>query len=176
MEGAVHSSVYWVTGIDFPVVRGRASLQYPQGPTGATSSTTSRTFSAPSRTSPPLPTCILLTAPSPRSTSPLPFNNTAFDTAFVQSFLTVVRALDPNAKFAPTITPQWDTWSAGHAEMLFNKTEADAPDVRAITTADALLERCRWVPLLLGCVGVVLTRRFGCIHSFWESVSALTGQ
>ncbi|KAJ7476599.1 hypothetical protein FB451DRAFT_1338835 [Mycena latifolia] len=45
-------------------------------------------------------------------------------------------------------------WGSGGAEMLFDKTEADVPDVRLVRTSDALLERC----------------------AFWNSVSILTAR
>ncbi|KAL0578550.1 hypothetical protein V5O48_003451 [Marasmius crinis-equi] len=83
------------------------------------------------------------------------FNNTDFQKAFSESFLAFVISLDPNAKFDPSdITPEWSEFSDGQSEMLFNKTSANAPDVREITADQALLERC----------------------SFWESVGELTGQ
>ncbi|KAJ7920201.1 Alpha/Beta hydrolase protein, partial [Mycena leptocephala] len=83
------------------------------------------------------------------------FNNTAFIDAFAQSFTSFAISLNPNVKISPmTITPTWKKWSAAQAEMLFNKTVADAPDVRPIRTSDKLLERCE----------------------FWNSVGGLTGQ
>ncbi|KAJ7455064.1 Alpha/Beta hydrolase protein [Mycena latifolia] len=81
------------------------------------------------------------------------FNNTAFINAFAQSFISFAISLDPNIKVDPTtITPPWRKWSSGHMEMLFNKTDADVPDVRPVRTSDALLERC----------------------AFWNSVGELT--
>ncbi|KAK7017378.1 carboxylic ester hydrolase, partial [Favolaschia claudopus] len=71
------------------------------------------------------------------------YNNTAFIDAFSQSFTSFAISLDPNVKVTQTITPRWNRWSAGHTEMLFNKTESDVPDVRSLKTDDALLERCR---------------------------------
>lgn len=53
-------------------------------------------------------------------------------------------SLDPNVKSASTITPRWEVW-AGEVEMLFNKTEAGAPDIRPVKTSSALLERCKLV-------------------------------
>ncbi|KAJ7703523.1 Alpha/Beta hydrolase protein [Mycena rosella] len=83
------------------------------------------------------------------------FNNTDFVNAFAQSFTSFAISLDPNIKVDPTnITPKWRTWSVGNTEMLFNKTDADVPDVRPIQTDDALLQRCE----------------------FWNSVGGLTGQ
>ncbi|KAJ7589890.1 Alpha/Beta hydrolase protein [Mycena floridula] len=84
-----------------------------------------------------------------------PYNNTAFDKAFPESFLTFVRSLDLNKKFDVNIIPQWSAWDeSGKVEMLFNKTETGAPDIRPITTSNALLNRC----------------------NFWESVSVRTAQ
>ncbi|KAJ7589883.1 Alpha/Beta hydrolase protein [Mycena floridula] len=83
-----------------------------------------------------------------------PYNNTAFDKAFPESFLTFVQSLNLNTKFDVNIIPQWKTWKSGNAEMLFNETEAGVPDIRPITTSNALLNRC----------------------DFWESVSARTAQ
>ncbi|KAJ7462907.1 hypothetical protein FB451DRAFT_1562362 [Mycena latifolia] len=52
-------------------------------------------------------------------------------------------SLDPNIQVdSTTITPPWRKWSFGQTEMLFNKTDADVPDVRPVRTSDALLERC----------------------------------
>jgi hypothetical protein len=74
------------------------------------------------------------------------FNNTAFIDAFAQSFTSFAISLNPNVKISPmTITPTWKKWSAAQTEMLFNKTVADAPDVRPIRTSDKLLERCECV-------------------------------
>jgi len=83
-----------------------------------------------------------------------PFNNSAFINSFSESFLNFIMAHDPNVKKDPTnITPKWGSWD-GSVEMLFNKTEAGAPDIRAIATSRALLSRC----------------------DFWESVSGVSPQ
>ncbi|KAJ6526943.1 alpha beta-hydrolase [Mycena vulgaris] len=88
-------------------------------------------------------------------TSTPPFNNAAFINAFAQSFISFAISLDPNAKVDPaSITPKWDQFDFGNTEMLFNETDTGAPDVRAIKTSSALLERCL----------------------FWESVSGFTAQ
>lgn len=51
--------------------------------------------------------------------------------------------LDPGKKIqSQTITPGWKPWK-GNFEILFNRTEAGVPDVRAVRTDPALLERCR---------------------------------
>ncbi|KAJ7574029.1 Alpha/Beta hydrolase protein [Mycena floridula] len=93
--------------------------------------------------------------PSHNSNGVPPYNNSAFDKAFPQSFLTFARKMNLNDKFDVNIIPSWSTWSkSGKFEMLFNKTDAGVPDIRAITTSNALLDRC----------------------DFWESVSARTAQ
>ncbi|KAF7338706.1 COesterase domain-containing protein [Mycena sanguinolenta] len=73
-----------------------------------------------------------------------PFNNIAFIDAFAQSFTSFIINQDPNIKVDPTtITPQWNTFDILHTEMLFNKTaDTNEPVVHAITTSNALLERC----------------------------------
>ncbi|KAF7375411.1 Carboxylic ester hydrolase [Mycena sanguinolenta] len=83
-----------------------------------------------------------------------PFNNTDFINAFAQIFTSFIVNLDPNDKLAPTISPKWDQHSEGNTEMLFNKTENNQPDIRAIETSLELLERC----------------------AFWDSVGPLIGQ
>jgi acetylcholinesterase len=40
------------------------------------------------------------------------------------------------------ITPPWNPWSDGSAEMIFNKTSAGVPDVYTSQTDIHLLERC----------------------------------
>ncbi|TDL22022.1 cephalosporin esterase [Rickenella mellea] len=83
------------------------------------------------------------------------FNNTAFITSFSQSFLAIVKSSNPNTTPDPTnITPQWNLWSSGNTEMLFNRTTALQPDIRPITTDAGLLSRC----------------------SLWENLSAFTPQ
>ncbi|KAF5379722.1 hypothetical protein D9615_005696 [Tricholomella constricta] len=83
-----------------------------------------------------------------------PFNNPAFVKAFSQSFMDFAMALNPNVKSdTSSITPRWGLW-AGDNEMLFNRTEGGLPDIRAIKTSRALLERC----------------------DFWQSVGALSAQ
>jgi len=88
-------------------------------------------------------------------TSTPPFNNTQFLAAFRGAFMSFIVSQNPNDKISPTITPSWDVYSLKNkTEMLFNQTIDDLPDVHTDITDDGLLERC----------------------SFWESVSALTGQ
>ncbi|KAJ7275934.1 alpha beta-hydrolase [Mycena rebaudengoi] len=86
------------------------------------------------------------------------FNNTQFIDAFAQSFTAFAISLDPNVKIDPgSITPRWDQYKSdsdgGRTEMVFNKTEGDIPDVRAVKTERKVLERCE----------------------FWTSVGGLTG-
>ncbi|KAL0945392.1 hypothetical protein HGRIS_000886 [Hohenbuehelia grisea] len=91
----------------------------------------------------------------PSTNGPPSFNNAAFDTAFSQLFLDFAKNFNPNVKSSPTITPKWNLWTVSqHAEMLFNRTEAGAPDIRAILSSQAQLSRCQ----------------------FWASVSANTAQ
>ncbi|KAF8058216.1 Alpha/Beta hydrolase protein [Lyophyllum atratum] len=72
-----------------------------------------------------------------------PFPNPDFVKAFSQSFMNFAMALNPNVKSdTSNITPKWGLW-AGETEMLFNRTEGGLPDIRAIKTSDALLERCK---------------------------------
>jgi hypothetical protein len=59
------------------------------------------------------------------------FNNTAFQKACQQAFLSTMIFLNPDDHINPTdITPYWPSWSQGHAEMLFNKTDDDKPVVQ----------------------------------------------
>ena len=72
-------------------------------------------------------------------------NITTFGESFSESFLNFVLRLNPNIKWDPSdITPTWELWN-GNTEMLFNVTEAGDPDIRAVKTSSALLERCEWV-------------------------------
>ncbi|KAF8177596.1 Alpha/Beta hydrolase protein [Pholiota molesta] len=85
---------------------------------------------------------------------PVLFPNPDFDKAFPEAFLNFALSLDPNVKWDPSnVTPPWAAWG-GENEMLFNETAAGAPDIRAVTTAKDLLQRCE----------------------FWESVAAQTAQ
>jgi len=89
----------------------------------------------------------------PESANALENINT-FGTSFSESFLNFVMTLDPNLKWnSSNITPLWGLWM-GATEMLFNVTEAGAPDIHSVTTSSMLLKRC----------------------DFWESVSALSAQ
>jgi hypothetical protein len=60
--------------------------------------------------------------------------------------MNVVLFLDPNIKFDPTnLTPTWNRWSLGQAEMRFNKTSTNESDIQAVSTDSGLLERCAYV-------------------------------
>ena len=69
-------------------------------------------------------------------------NITTFGKSFSESFLNFVLTLNPTLKWDPSdITPTWEFWN-GVTEMLFNVTEAGAPDIRSVKTSSALLKRC----------------------------------
>ncbi|TFK35569.1 Alpha/Beta hydrolase protein [Crucibulum laeve] len=93
--------------------------------------------------------------PSQSASGVPPFNNTAFDKSFPESFLNFAMSLNPNVKWDPTgdVTPLWNTWN-GQNEMLFNRSDTNAAVIHPITTSEALLQRC----------------------NFWQSVTALTSQ
>ncbi|KAL4255105.1 AB hydrolase superfamily protein, partial [Pleurotus pulmonarius] len=83
------------------------------------------------------------------------FNNPAFITSFSGAFLDFATSMDPNRKIdSGNTTPLWLWHLIGHSEMLFNRTVDGQPDIRAIATSGALLQRC----------------------AFWESVGHLTAQ
>ncbi|KAH7888188.1 Alpha/Beta hydrolase protein [Phlebopus sp. FC_14] len=84
-----------------------------------------------------------------------PYQNQDFITAFSNGFMALAVAMDPNARLNDgDITPAWDTWGSEYAEMVFNKTVSDVPDIYAHPTDSALLDRCR----------------------YWRSVTAWTAQ
>ncbi|KAJ3905868.1 Alpha/Beta hydrolase protein [Lentinula edodes] len=83
-----------------------------------------------------------------------PFNNSDFLAAFQGGFMSFVVSQDPNEKIAQTITPVWDLYSKNNIEMVFNKTIDNQTDVHVDSTANALLERCK----------------------FWNDLGKLTGQ
>jgi hypothetical protein len=70
-------------------------------------------------------------------------NITTFGKFFSESFLNFALTLNTTSKWDPSdITPaNWELWN-GVNEMLFNVTEAGAPDIRPVRTSSALLERC----------------------------------
>ena len=73
-----------------------------------------------------------------------PFNNTAFQASFAGAFMGFAKSLDPNVHTVPqVITPKWNLFASGHTEMLFNKTDANQPNIHSITTDPALLKRCQ---------------------------------
>ncbi|KAF9000842.1 hypothetical protein BDQ17DRAFT_1245087 [Cyathus striatus] len=70
------------------------------------------------------------------------FNNSAFDTAFPDSFIDFAMTLNPNLKHNPAdVKPLWSTWGNENTEMLFNKTDSNLPVIHTVTTS-ALLRRC----------------------------------
>lgn len=75
------------------------------------------------------------------------FDNAQFYASFAGGFLGVVRSFDPNIHppVPNIITPHWNTFSSGHTEMLFNKTEDTQVDIRPVKTDRALLQRCEYV-------------------------------
>ncbi|EPS94949.1 hypothetical protein FOMPIDRAFT_1169187 [Fomitopsis schrenkii] len=73
---------------------------------------------------------------------PPAYDNSQFITAFSQSFLSIVRSLDPNVKFYADLKPEWSVWQNGTTEMLFNVTSTGEAVVRTTTTDPSLLERC----------------------------------
>lgn len=115
--------------------------------------------------------------PSRQNANGVPaYNNTQFDTTFTDSLLNFARFLNPNNRGDPdNIAPLWDTWSDGKVEMLFNKTEANLPIVKTITTSQALLDRCMYVftHYLLPATNLFNWRP---AFRFWDSVSVDTAQ
>ncbi|KAF5345008.1 hypothetical protein D9757_013981 [Collybiopsis confluens] len=70
------------------------------------------------------------------------FNNPDFLAAFQGGFLAFVVSQDPNDKIVPTLTPQWNLYSDGNTEVVFNKTAGGLPNLFLSTTDSGLLERC----------------------------------
>jgi hypothetical protein len=69
-------------------------------------------------------------------------NITTFIKSMSESFLNFALTLNTTLKWDPSdITPNWEMWN-GVNEMLFNVTEAGAPDIRPVRTSRALLKRC----------------------------------
>jgi len=84
-----------------------------------------------------------------------PYDNPAFVASYVQSYMSFARFWDVNEKFdSINITPNWEPYSNGSTEMLFNHTEEGVPVIQPITTDGWLVERC----------------------SFWHSVAESIGQ
>lgn len=82
-----------------------------------------------------------------KSRGPIPYPNLDFIRAFSQSFLAVVRSLDPNAKYdSANITPRWPSWRVvelgSHTEMRFDKI-GDVPLVENVLSDKGVLSRCR---------------------------------
>lgn len=71
------------------------------------------------------------------------FSDPHFDASFAGAFTGFAKFGDPNVHPVPeVITPKWEVFKRNHTEMLFNQTENSQPDIRAIETDPALLERC----------------------------------
>lgn len=70
-----------------------------------------------------------------------PNDITTFGKSFSESFLNFAITLNPSSADSSDVTPPWGLWMGG-TEMLFNVTEAGAPDIHSVTTSDALLKRC----------------------------------
>jgi len=84
-----------------------------------------------------------------------PYNNTAFDASYVESYMSFARFFDVNQKFdSIDITPYWEPYATGNTEMLFNHTESGVPVVQPFNTDQGLVDRC----------------------AFWHNVSELIGQ
>ena len=70
-------------------------------------------------------------------------NITTFGKSFSESFLNFVLTLNTTLKWelSDVTPPTWELWN-GINEMLFNVTDAGAPDIHMVRTSSALLERC----------------------------------
>ena len=74
---------------------------------------------------------------------PPTFPNSVFIASFAGSFLSFAKFGDPSAhQIQGSITPQWKPFKDNNTEMLFNRTEDSQPDIKAINSDEALLERC----------------------------------
>jgi hypothetical protein len=63
--------------------------------------------------------------------------------------MTFAVSLDPNDKInSSSVLPQWDQWTDSHTELVFNVTETGQTNLSTITTDEAVLDRCRYEPLL----------------------------
>ena len=70
-------------------------------------------------------------------------SNPQFDASFAGAITGFAKSGDPNVHPVPqVITPLWRQFKGGNTEMLFNRTEDFKPDIRAVATDSALLERC----------------------------------
>ncbi|KAJ8594571.1 alpha/beta-hydrolase [Rhizopogon salebrosus TDB-379] len=71
------------------------------------------------------------------------YKNPQFITSFSNSFMAMAMYGTPQHRYnSRDITPPWNPWSDGSAEMIFNKTSAGVPDVYTSQTDIHLLERC----------------------------------
>ncbi|KZV68666.1 alpha/beta-hydrolase [Peniophora sp. CONT] len=74
---------------------------------------------------------------------PQSFPNPEFQQAFSSAFLSTAMSLRPSMTLNATGPDEaWPAWVNGHTEMLFNKTEGNAPDLRVFETDPTLLRRC----------------------------------
>ncbi|KAI0782412.1 cephalosporin esterase [Irpex lacteus] len=75
--------------------------------------------------------------------NPPAFPNPQFDASFAGAITGFAKSGDPNVHPVPeVITPRWRQFKGANTEMLFNRTEDFQPDIRAVTTDTALLQRC----------------------------------
>ncbi|KAI0094265.1 cephalosporin esterase [Irpex rosettiformis] len=82
------------------------------------------------------------------------FSNPEFTASFAGAIAGFAKFGDPNVHpVSGIITPHWKPFSDGHSEMLFNRTEDFQPDIRSITTDQALLERCAFWKSIAGPAG-----------------------
>ncbi|EIW80917.1 alpha beta-hydrolase [Coniophora puteana RWD-64-598 SS2] len=71
------------------------------------------------------------------------FTNWNFVASFSKSFSSFVISSDPNQHVdADDVTPQWNTWATGNAEMLFNVTDAGDAALGAFTSDAGMVSRC----------------------------------
>ncbi|VDB85877.1 unnamed protein product [Peniophora sp. CBMAI 1063] len=74
---------------------------------------------------------------------PQSYPNVIFQQAFANAFLSTAISLRPSTNLNATGPgTAWPAWADSRTEMLFNKTETDAPDLRTFKTDPALLRRC----------------------------------
>ena len=98
---------------------------------------------------------------------PRVYSNPQFLASFAQSFTDFAKTLNVNNHDDPdNITPEWNLWSEGHTEMLFNATNltvSGVPVIQPFHTDPALLDRCAYVLFsLLHFSGELTERPVGC--------------
>lgn len=73
-------------------------------------------------------------------------NNATLLASIDASYMSFAKSLNPNVHaIADDITPHWDLYSDGNAEMVFNITAANQSDIYQTKTDEALLKRCAYV-------------------------------